>query len=564
MMVQRSCRMNRRRTEDLPGPEGELESFAAATAGDSLRISAWTLVSRLTGVLRLAAVGAVLGPTLLGNTFQFTNSLPNLIYYGFLGGSLFSSLLVPVLASLDGSDRRAAERLAGGFLGVALGGLTLAALVAVLVGPLLLRLGALGTQDAAVGAAQEEVGRLLLALLIPQVLAYAVVGTSTAVMNAHRRFALAAAAPALENVGILVVLGLVAVLYRPTDRLDEVPLSELVVLGVGATAAVGIHAAVQWWGARRVGIVLVPAAGWRDPEVTALVRRAMPALGISGVTALQMLLVLVLANRVQGGVIAAQIGLTFSSVIVALGATPVALALLPRLSRFFVEDDRDGFQDAWLRGVALTFFVTVPAAAGFLVLARPLAEVVAVGRMGSSAGVQLVATMIPALAPGIIGWGLFQVLANAFYARKDTRTPLRSMVVQAATFLVLAISALVVDTAHVLVVLGLSFSAANTVGVCHLAVRLRAGSDRVSGRLGSSVRRVVGGTAVMAVPAWAITVLVPSWIGGRAGWWIALITATLVGAAVFLLLQAWWRAPELTWLTGGLARTRGRDGGDPG
>jgi putative peptidoglycan lipid II flippase len=57
---------------------------------------------------------------------------------------------------------------------------------------------------------------------------------------------------------------------------------------------------------------------------------------------------------------------------------------------------------------------------------------------------------------------------------------------------------------------------------------------------------------------------VPSWIGGRAGWWIALITATLVGAAVLLLLQAWWRAPELTWLTGGLARTRGRDGGDPG
>ena len=46
---------------------------------------------------RFAVVGAVLGPTFFGNTYQFTNSLPNLVYYGFLAGSLFSSLLVPAL-----------------------------------------------------------------------------------------------------------------------------------------------------------------------------------------------------------------------------------------------------------------------------------------------------------------------------------------------------------------------------------------------------------------------------------------------------------------------------------
>jgi putative peptidoglycan lipid II flippase len=298
--------------------------------------------------------------------------------------------------------------------------------------------------------------------------------------------------------------------------------------------------------------------------VTALVRRAMPALGISGVTALQILTVLVLANRVQGGVIAAQIGLTFASVVVALGATPVALALLPHLSRLSTQGDRHGFQETWLRGVGLALFVTVPAAVGFLVLARPLAELVAVGRMGSSAGVALVAVMIPALAPGIIGWGLFQVLSYAFYARKDTRTPLRSMVVQAATFLVLATSALVVDTRHVPVVLGLSFSTANTVGACHLVIRLRQGSEPGERRFGSSAWRVVAGAAVMAVPVWTITLLVPRWVGGRGGWAIALAAAAIVGAAVYLLLQAWWRSPELAWVTEGLARRRSRVGSDSG
>ena len=70
---------------------------ALSAAGDSLTVAAWTVVSRVTGLVRIAAIGAVLGPTLLGNTFQFTNALPNLLYYGLLAGSLFSSLLVPAL-----------------------------------------------------------------------------------------------------------------------------------------------------------------------------------------------------------------------------------------------------------------------------------------------------------------------------------------------------------------------------------------------------------------------------------------------------------------------------------
>ena len=78
----------------------------AAAAGDSITVAAWTIVSRVTGVAKFACIGAVLGPTFFGNTYQFTNSLPNLVYYGFLAGSLFSSLLVPALVRhIDAGDR---------------------------------------------------------------------------------------------------------------------------------------------------------------------------------------------------------------------------------------------------------------------------------------------------------------------------------------------------------------------------------------------------------------------------------------------------------------------------
>ena len=536
---------------DLRGQEPP-DTTAAA---DSVRIAAWTLVSRLTGVLRVAAIGAVLGPTLLGNTFQFTNSLPNLVYYGFLAGSLFSSLLVPTLvATLDTGDRRAAERIAGGFLGTAFAALAAAAVVAVLVGPVLLRIGALGTQDAAAEAGQAHMARVLILLLAPQVRLYAVVGTSTAVMNARRRFALAAAAPALENVGIIVVLGMTALLFEASDPLGTVPPAELMLLGVGATAAVALHAAVQWWGARRAGVTLRPRAGWRDPEVRALVRRSFPALALAGITEVQPLVLLMLANRVAGGVVAMQIGLTFYYLVVALAVTPVALSLLPRLSQAHLREDRDGFRNGLAEGLALVVFVTVPAAVGYLLVARPLAEVIAVGQMSSHAGALLIATTIAALAPGLIGDGLFKVMTYGCYARRDTRTPLRAMAVQAATFLPLASCAFLVPPAAVPLTLGAAFSVANTLGAWRLARWLRGSAPGVGARLARCAGRVATGAVVMAAVVMPIALLVPRWLEGRTGWTVAASASVIVGVAAFALVQAWWRAPEISWLLGSVGR----------
>jgi hypothetical protein len=65
----------------------------------------------------------------------------------------------------------------------------------------------------------------------------------------------------------------------------------------------------------------------------------------------------------------------------------------------------------------------------------------------------------------------------------------------------------------------------------------------------------------MAVLAWAAAVLVARWVDGRPGSAMAIVAAALLGAAVFLSLQAWWRSPELAWVIGGLAGVRRRDGG---
>src|SRR6185437_4865796 len=222
--------------------------------------------------------------------------------------------------------------------------------VAIILGPLVLRFAALGAGPHPASAAQVQVGRLLIIMFIPQIFCYGVVGTATAVMNSRQRFALAAAAPAIENIGTIAVLLATAVIYGSGTSVTSVPTGELLLLGLGSTAAVVLHAATQWWGAKRVGVTLLPRAGWRDPEVQVVVRRTLPSLGQASLLALQVLTLMALANRLAGGIVAFQISLNFYYLAIALGATPVALSLLPRLSRMHLDGDMAGFRDTLVGG----------------------------------------------------------------------------------------------------------------------------------------------------------------------------------------------------------------------
>jgi murein biosynthesis integral membrane protein MurJ len=544
--------------EILPdGREPTDASRAAAAAGDSLTVAAGTMVSRITGLARFAVVGAVLGPTYTGNTYQFTNSMPNLVYYGFLAGALFSSLLVPSLVRhIDAGDRRATERVAGGFLSVTLAGMVAVTPLAVIFAPLALKAAALGGPHA-VSAAEVSVGRLLIVMVIPQMFLYGVVGSATAVMNARRRFALAASAPAVENLGTIAVLLVTAAVFGTGQSITNLPTGEILLLGLGSTAAVALHAAVQWWGAWRAGVTLLPRLGWHDADVLAVVRRAVPALGQAGLEAFQLLVLLIAANRLPGGIVAFQIAMSFYFVSSALGTTPVALSLLPRLARMHLDGDLTAFRDTLVRGLSLGFFVTIPAGVGYVVLAVPLARAVSFGRMDTTLGVAMVAGTLAALAAAVIAQTAFMIATYASYARKDTRSPLRSMMLQTGTCLGIASLSLLVRGTAVLVVLGLAVSGAATVAAAHLMARVRRTlGGRGTQGLAPAMARFAAGAGIMAGPAWLTATRVSRWLGPPIGPRLGVLAAALVGAAVYVAVQALWRAPEVTWLSGGLSQMR--------
>ena len=528
---------------------------ARGTARDSLLVAAGTALSRITGVVRVLIVGAVLGPTWFGNAYQVTNSLPNLIYYGFLAGSLVSSLLVPLLVRhLDIGHPDRAAAICGGFLGVVFAGATLLLPLAAWGLPLLLEVATVGGPEGT--ERQAALARVLVVMTVPQVYLYAVAGTGAAVLYSHRRFTLAAVAPAVENLAVIVVLILVAASYGVTRSDDgAVPLGELALLGLGSTGAVALHAALQWWGARRCGVRLRPRRGWRDPDVSQALRRAGHAVAQAGLLAAQMLALLLVASRVEGGAVALQIALNFYFLPVALIATPVGLALLPRLARLDQAGATVEFLETLLRGVMLALFVALPASAGYVAVAGPIAHVVGVGQMATSTGYDMIAAALTMLTLGLAGQTLFFICTQASYACGDTWTPLRSMALQAALCCGLCGAAVAGSDGPALVPLvGAAYAVASLVAGIHLLLRVVNRSALFLWRLVQSVTRALSGVVVMLLPVYAVTALSRDVAPGRAGWGLALIGGSLVGVLSFALAEALFHSPELSWLRHGVGR----------
>ncbi len=514
-------------------------------AGDSMTVAGWTIASRVTGFFRFAAIAAVLGPTFFGNLFEATNILPNLAFE-MLTGPLIAALLIPHLVRLlDSKMRPAEERLAGGFLGVLL--VVFGATVAIVIaaGPVVLSLLTILVPDSAIRADQLSIGWPLLAMLMPQALFYAIAATGAAVQNAHGKFALAAAAPALENIGIIIVMGLSAALYGMGLEVNEVGTSQLLLLGLGTTGAVALHAGAQWWGARKVGVTLIPRAGWTDPDVRKILRLAVPSTGFAVLTAARTIGLIIAVGSLPGGVIAFQLGRYFFNFPVAVAARPVIAAQLPRLSRTFNDGDDLQFGTTYRRGVELIMFVALPASLLMIALAEPLARAATYGEMASSGGIALAAVAIGTLAAGVLGESLFLTATSAFYARRNAGTPLIAMVIRLGLTVIGTVLAVVLgEGIWVLAILGLTVAISDLI----TGFGLHSALDRVLPpslepvlRPERLVNLVIAALSV-ALGVGAATLTRTMMIPGR--FTEAVIGAVSVAVA-YLLMQRLRRSPEL-------------------
>ena len=530
--------MTRRRPGLVARPDDRRSVDLAEAKGldsDSRGVAVWTMVSRGTGLVRVVVTGATLGPTFFANAFQTTNLVPN-ITFEVAAGALLTALVVPPLVqAIEHAGLGRAQEIASGLLGVVIVAFLAAGALVLAAGPLIVRLLTSAIDDPVVASTTRREVWVLLALVAPQIALYGVAGIGVAAQNSRRQFALAAAAPALENIGLIVTLLASAAWFGVGRDGGAVPTAELVVLGLGSTFAVAAHAALQLFGARRAGIRLRPRWGWNDPDVRAILRRSVPAVGAGALTGVWTFSVLVGAGVVPGGVIAFQVALSFYNLAMAIGARAVGTATLPRLARAGGAGELGPFRRVYEHGLLATWSVALPAAVGVALLARPLATALAFGRIASPRGIDLLSFALASLGFALAGGSVFEFARQAAYARLDTRSPLIAAATRTTVTLVGVAIAYVGmrGSASALVAIGVAVTVGDSVAAWFQHRAVITGAPPASTPFRSALRRPVIMTLVIAGPSIVVGRVIAARIEGRFGALLALAVAGTLSLAAY-------------------------------
>lgn len=467
-------------------------------AGDALLVTFVTLLSRLTGFVRVLVAAAVLGNGLLGDTYHAANTVPNLLFELVAGGVLQAVLVPGFVAVLREHGERELGRATGAVLSVVTLALAGIAAVVMLVSPLITwALTSSGDQSAV--ADKREVMTPMLLVFIPQIVFYGIGMVTTAALAAKRRFVAAAIAPAVNNVVVITCL-LAYRASRPGEEatLDLDPL-QFAILAFGTTLGVIAFTAVPGVVLRAYGVRWRPHWDPRHPAVTSL-RRAggWAVLSVVGTLA-PTAAAIVLGYQAVGGVAVFTMTFTFYVLPHALIAVPVATALAPRIADAWQQGRTGSARELLDRAVRLLLPPLLFAGAAMVALAWPVARVAASFGQAASQGLAPIAHALAVFGFGLVGYGVAFTMTRVLFSLGDVRAAAVLVTVSAVLGVAgMAIAAQVLADVDRASALAFGYGLAQTVSAVGLTLRVR----RLTGAPGrSTALRLVGAGVLAALAA---------------------------------------------------------------
>ncbi|MGH3829627.1 MAG: lipid II flippase MurJ, partial [Pseudonocardiaceae bacterium] len=284
---------------------------------------------------------------------------------------------------------------------------------------------------------------LLVLLVAPQIWLNCLAYLGMVAQRARGRFALASAAPAVENVVLILTVLLAGWYYGAGLDIDHVPVGMVITLGVGSASAVALHAALQLFGAARVGLLTRPSMRWRqDPEAVAVTRRLARSVGVAACPAAAMYVLLALAGSVPGGVFVVQLSYAVLFSLSYVSARAVSMAALPGLAHAAHREDAATFGSAWRQGLSYAVIASLPLLVLLAVFAGPTANILANGELRHAALIGPLATCLAIVAAAQLVGGVSDLGSQALYARLEDRIPRRASEVALGVTLVVAAATL--------------------------------------------------------------------------------------------------------------------------
>jgi len=497
-------------------------------------VSLLTLLSRVTGLVREQLIAASFGASAATDAFNVAFRIPNLFRRLFAEGA-FSQAFVPILAATRAQQGDDATRDLLDAVATVLAWVLLAACVVGVAGAPLL-VWAIGS-----GLERFDTAVLLTRWMFPYIGFMSMVALAAGVLNTWKRFAVPAATPVLLN------LSVIGAAWWGAPRLQAAGVDPILALAGGVMLGGLLQAAVQIPALARIGMLprlgLAPAAvarAWRHPGVHRVLRQMAPALLGVSVAQISLLINTQIASHVAVGAVS---WLTYADRLMefptALLGVALGVVLLPQLSAAQARGDGADYSGMLDWGLRLVVLLAVPCAIALLVFPQALIAVLYhYGAFGAD-DVAMTVLALRGYGAGLLGLVAVKVLAPAFYARQDIRTPVKIAIgVLVATQAMNLV--LVPWLGHAGLALAIGLGALVNASLL-LAGLLRRGVYRPQpGWAGFAARVAAANVALGAALAWAATQV--DWIALQSQWGrrAAAVAAVLGGVALlyFAVLAA--------------------------
>ncbi len=383
-------------------------------------VSLLTLVSRITGLVREQLIAASFGASAATDAFNVAFRIPNLFRRLFAEGA-FSQAFVPLLAATRARDGDAATReLINAVATVLAWTLLLTCVLGVAAAPVLVWL--MGS-----GLAEFDAAVLMTRWMFPYIGFMSLVALSAGILNTWKRFAVPAVTPVLLNLSVIAAAWWGAPWFKSMGIAPVYALAGGVLLGGVLQLAAQVPALAAAGCLPRLG--LAPAAlasAWRHPGVGTVLRQMAPAvLGVS-VAQISLLINTQIATHVAVGAVS---WLTYADRLMefptALLGVALGVVLLPQLTAAQARQDQVAYSGMLDWGLRLVLLLALPCALALLLL--PEALVAVLYHYGAFTAQDVAATVLAlrGYGVGLLALVAIKVLAPAFYARQDIRTPVK-------------------------------------------------------------------------------------------------------------------------------------------
>lgn len=466
-------------------------------------VSGLTLVSRLLGLVREMFVAAFLGAGPIADTFFQALTVPN-TFRRVLAEGAFNAAFVPLYAKeLEAHGREEADA----FMREALSGLVAVTLVIVAAfqigAPWLAYVffpGAAGDPDLLALAA------LLLQLTMPYLLCMAVTALLSGALNAHGKFAAPTASQLLFSVVLIAILA--------ADFAEGEHLAFWLSVGVSASGV--LQAGFLWLAAARGGLKPTLRLPRLTPRIKRLVALGVPGAIAAGTIQINVLVTSSIATLEAG----ARSWLNYAERLyqLPLGVIGIAIgvALLPNLARRLRAGDEAGGAFAMNRAIEISLAFTLPAVAAFLVIPHFLVSGLLERLAFTAADTDATARVLVIFAAGLPAFILVKVLSPGFFAREDTRTPMRFSLAAVALNFALAVSLFFGGLGYVGLAVATTLAGWLQAGLLGVTL-MRRGDLALDKRLIARLPRIALAAALMGAAVWGLARLEPVWSGPLAG-----------------------------------------------